>query len=83
MTYDYKSNRTMLIKALKASISTKEQSGWSKNIGKGFIQEDIQDIYIDPETHIVSVVLPYTTMQHKLIEYNLGETYEMLEWVQK
>jgi hypothetical protein len=37
----YKSEETQMLKALRMSRALKEKAGWSREIGAGFIVEDI------------------------------------------
>lgn len=54
----YKSEETQMLKALRMSRALKEKAGWSREIGAGFIAEDIlmrewgitnDGIYIDSQ----------------------------------
>ena len=78
--YDWKSDKTYMLRQLHASRAVKEKNGWTRESGSGFIKEDIQSI-----KSIGKKLLFEFSWGNQLIEIkelNLRETEEAIEFLE-
>jgi hypothetical protein len=79
--YDWESDRSRLLRMLRASAAQKQKRGWSREIGAGFIVEDIIDI----ETTLSKKLLFHFSWGDQAItprDLNLRETEEAIKFLE-
>lgn len=89
------SKRGLLLKILKNSLNNKRKAGWERNIGAGFIKEDIIDIDVFTKTKSSWILIikmgpkkaknyrEALTLITDVKNLNIRETEEALKWVQE
>ncbi len=76
----YKSEETHMLKALRMSRALKEKAGWSREIGAGFIAEDITDMKIvDKDIHFT---FSWGEQTIAIKDLNLRETEEAIKFLE-
>ncbi|MFA5307592.1 MAG: hypothetical protein WC365_09145 [Candidatus Babeliales bacterium] len=80
MTYTYKSEYTGALKALRNSRKLKIKHGWSRDIGSGFIAQDITRIAPLPDG--LGFLFSWGTQTIKIADLNLRETEETIKWLE-
>jgi len=80
--YQWKSSYTHTLRQLRNSKALKEKAGWSRNVGAGFIKEDITDIHVNPDKTI-TIITPAMKWTVKIGDLNLRETEEAIEWLEE
>jgi hypothetical protein len=81
MTYNFQSSETALLKRLKNSLAVKQKSGYSREVGAGFVAEDLRDIYQDISGEIIVSTEAFNQRMH-IRDINLRETEEAIRFVQ-
>ena len=78
----FKSKKTELLKILRASRTAKKKAGWSRLVGAGFIEEDIDSI--DKVTkHVLRFKFKFGHSQNIPVrELNLRETEEAIKFLE-
>jgi len=81
--YDFKSENTRLIKSLRMSITGKKKSGWSREVGVGFVKDDIKSIhYLNDYSKKLLIRFNWNAVLLVFIdELNLRETEEALNFL--
>lgn len=80
-TRKFKSPLTRLAGALRMSMTQKKKCGWSREVGAGFIKDDVQDV-IPVGKSAVTVHFNWGGVQTMAIsDLNLRETEELLKFV--
>jgi len=79
--YDFKSEKTRLLKILRMSIRQKKKKGWSENIGVGFIADDLKEVKLDDDKNITLISEGFKQTL-KVSDLNLRETKELLKFVE-
>jgi len=79
--YDFKSEKTRLLKILRMSIRQKEKKGWSENIGAGFIADDLKEVRLDDDKNITLISAGFKQTL-KVSDLNLRETKELLRFIE-
>lgn len=80
--YQWRSDKTKMLRALRNSKTLKEKFGWSRKIGAGFIAEDITDVVLNADKSITVITEAFNLTQ-KPGEFNLRETEELIKWLEK
>lgn len=71
---------TTLLKAVGMSIALKREMGWSRNVGAGFIADDIQAaVHVRPHGVRMTLFSGWTKVLD-LMDLNLRETEELQTW---
>jgi len=81
--YDWKSYKTKLLRQLRMSKHRKIKSGWSREMGAGFIKEDIN--FIKPnldEMIVISYCKPPFFLITTPFGLNLRETEEAIKFLE-
>lgn len=81
ITYNYQSEKTELLKALRNSRTLKIKAGWSREVGAGFIKEDIAEISKDGKNIKITLLNNYT-MEVETKDLNLRETEEAITFLE-
>lgn len=81
ITYNYQSEKTELLKALRNSRTLKIKAGWSREVGAGFIKEDIAEISKDGKNINITLLNNYT-MEVETKDLNLRETEEAIKFLE-
>lgn len=76
----YKSEETQMLKALRMSRALKEKAGWSRNIGAGFIAEDITKMRMDNKD--IHFTFGYGEQTIIIKDLNLRETEEAIKFLE-
>ena len=88
----FKSPITKALKVLRMSSAFKRKNGWSREVGAGFIKEDIMEAKIVelPHPEMIGLTIngfEITTQGFKTTilvrELNLRETEELLKWFEE
>lgn len=74
------SEETQMLKALRNSKTLKEKAGWSREIGAGFIVEDIKDMR--KEGKAIHFVFEWGNQTIQIPELNLRETEEAIKFLE-
>lgn len=81
---------TAMKKALKLSINAKTKANWSKDVGAGFLKEEILrmgcDYVPETKTFLLNVMFQEDINNYiiqPLSEFNLNETKELLKWLEE
>jgi len=81
--YRWKSEKTRLLRILRASRAEKIRQGWSRASGAGFIFEDIESVKLN-EDKTITIKFGWGHVQDfKAGDLNLRETEELIEWLEK
>jgi len=97
VNYKWDTEHTRVKKVLKMSHNLKVKAGWSREVGCGFIEQEIEEIQYDQIVTLTSlryklkktekVLTVHLTagriLQYKPDEFNLRETEEMLKWAEE
>ena len=83
--YTYQSDRTKLLKMLRASLTMKKKKGWSRDVGAGFIAEDIKSVILNPDKTVTikSHYGLHHNPRYSMWSLNLRETEELLRYVEQ
>lgn len=81
MPNKYRTPYSRMIGALKNSAIKKHNAGWSRQIGSGFVEEDILDIQY--RTDGLRFKFTWGSQTIKIGDLNLRETEEALKWTEK
>lgn len=87
--YQFKNDYVKMLKILRMSKTIKVKNGWSRNVGAGFICEDIEDLNLTYKVrdslhkNLIIVKTPAMTMKVYPDELNLRETEEAVKWLEK
>lgn len=77
----FRSERTELLKILRASRTAKKKAGWSRLVGSGFVDEDIESIK-KVTKHVLKFKFKFGHTQNiKVNELNLRETEEAINFL--
>lgn len=77
------SNLTRLINITKNSLAIKKEAGWARDVGAGFVREDIENatlFYGNHGEHLVVFQFTWGKQTVPMEELNLRETEELLDW---
>lgn len=78
----FKSEKTELLKILRASRTVKEKAGWSRLVGAGFICDDIDSIK-KVTKHVLKFKFKFGHTQNiRVNELNLRETEEAIRFLE-
>ena len=80
--YNWKNDRTKLLRMLRNSKTLKEKNGWSREMGAGFIKEDIKSLKLGSDKTI-TVTAESFTLTGKTGDFNLRETEEMMKFLER
>jgi hypothetical protein len=81
--YRWKSEKTRLLRILRASRAEKIRRGWSRASGAGFISEDIESVKLN-EGKTITIRFGSGHMQDfKASDLNLREIEELIKWLEK
>jgi len=79
--YNFKSDTTELLRKLRASISQREKKGWSRNVGAGFIKEDIKEVTLIGKK--IKIEFNYEHIQtFDVNDLNLREQEELVKYLE-
>ena len=84
MIYNWRDDRTKLLRMLRMSLAMKRKKGWSRDIGCGFIAEDVKDVRLN-EDKTVDIVFHWSGdrwSKFSMYSLNLGEAEELLKYVE-
>lgn len=79
--YEWAGDTTKMLRMLRNSRTLKVKSGWSRNVGSGFIAEDITNLTLNPDKTITVTTQAFKLTQ-KTSEFNLRETEELIRWLE-
>jgi len=79
----FKSPYHRLQKILSSSMSIKKKAGWSRDVGAGFIKNDIKSVVLYPDNSFKIVFKWDHEQKFKAGDLNLRETEELLKWVKE
>ena len=78
--------QTRMLKALRMSAKIKIKSGWSRDIGAGFIAVDIQNMQLLDKVNTPSYQIRFTftwgNQDIPIADLNLRETEEAIKWLE-
>jgi len=78
----FKSKKTELLKILRASRTAKEKAGWSRLVGAGFVDEDIDSVE-KVTKHLLKFKFRFGHTQNiRVNELNLRETEEAIKFLE-
>jgi hypothetical protein len=80
MTNKY-TTKSRLLKILRNSRTQKKKAGWSREMGAGFVAEDI--ISVAPDSGGLFFVFSWGTQTIPVQELNLRETEEAIKFLEK
>ena len=79
--YKWKDDKTKMLRMLRNSKTLKEKNGWSREVGAGFIVDDIKSIeLLDDKSLIFEFGWGRQTM--KVGDLNLRETEEAIKFLE-
>lgn len=76
----YKSEETQMLKALRMSRALKEKAGWSREMGAGFIAEDITEMKIVGKD--IHFTFGWGEQTIAIKDLNLRETEESIKFLE-
>ena len=76
----YKSEETQMLKALRMSRALKEKAGWSREIGAGFIVEDITKMNLSGKD--IHFTFGWGEQTIAIKDLNLRETEEAIKFLE-
>ena len=79
--YNWKNDKTKLLRMLRNSKTLKEKNRWTRKSGAGFIKEDIKSLKLGSDKTII-VTAETFTVTGKTGDYNLRETEEMIKFLE-
>lgn len=82
---EYRSRYTQLLKAIHNSLTLKRKAGWSRNIGAGFIADDIEDAFVATKEGTSLIFIEFKDDRRWYAhpgELNLRETEELAKWAE-
>ena len=79
--YNWKDDKTKLLRMLRNSKTLKEKNGWSREMGAGFIKEDIKSLRLSSDKTITTITESFT-LTGKTGDFNLRETEEMVKFLE-
>jgi len=80
--YEWKNETTKMLRMLRNSRALKIKHGWSRNVSAGFIKEDIEHLYLEPDRKITVITHAFTLTQ-TTHAFNLRETEELIKYLEK
>ncbi len=80
--YNWKNDKTKLLRMLRNSKTKKEKNGWTRASGAGFIKEDIIAVKLGPDKTIIIMTESFT-QTGKTGDFNLRETEEMIRFLEE
>jgi hypothetical protein len=80
--YEFKNDRIKMLKMLRMSRHFKEKHRWSREIGAGFVSEDITTIELLYNKKLL-MKFPWGQQTMKPIELNLRETDEAIKFLSR
>lgn len=78
--YDYKDDKTKMLKALRMSKAMKEKNKWTNESGSGFTVDDIVSIQSTMEGLLF--VFTWGSQTIPIKDLNLSETEEAISWLE-
>jgi hypothetical protein len=89
--YEWRSEHTEILRRLRASLTVKKKLGWSRNIGAGFVAEDLCGVQYLGSTKVIRIFMgeemigPNTLIYdiHSIADLNLRETEELIKWLEE
>lgn len=79
--YNWKGDKTKLLRMLRNSKTLKEKNGWTRRAGAGFVKDDLDSVELGPDKTI-TVKAEAFTMTGKTGDFNLRETEEMISFLE-
>lgn len=80
--YNWKSDKTRMLRMLRNSKTLKEKHGWARETGAGFIADDIMDVQILDKGHLY-FRFPCHRQAMRIRDLNLRETEEAIKYLEK
>ena len=82
MAYNWKNEKSNILRILRASRKAKIKAGWSRCIGAGFICDDISRIVLTGKKRFTIDFNWSHTQSFKAHELNLRETEEAIKFLE-
>lgn len=80
-SYNWKDDKTKLLRMLRNSKTLKEKNGWTRRAGAGFIKEDVKSLQLG-SGKTITVTTESFTLTGKTGDFNLRETEEMIKFLE-
>lgn len=78
--YQWKSEKSRMLRVFRMSRTAKERAEWTRNIGAGFILDDIQNI-VEKDGAFFVFSQDGLICSGKPIDFNLRETDEIIKYL--
>jgi len=79
--YEWKNSLSKMLRMLRNSRTLKIKHGWNREIGAGFIKEDIKEAELLP-ANTIKIAFYFDHVQtFKTNDLNLRETEELIKWL--
>jgi len=80
--YNWKDDKTKLLRMLRNSKTKKEKNGWSREVGAGFVKDDLDSIELGPD-NTITIRTEAFAQTGKTGDFNLRETEEMIKFLEE
>ena len=83
--YDWKSDKTKLLRMLRMSIAMKRKEGWSRDTGCGFIAQDVKEYRLNKDKTI-DLQFGFSDgrwSKFSMYSLNLREAEELLKYMEE
>lgn len=80
--YEWKNDTSKLLRKLRNSRTLKEKYGWSRDIGTGFIKDDINSVTLNPDGTFTIAFGFNHTQTFTTTDLNLRETEELVRYLE-
>ena len=81
--YEWQSPTTKLLRILRASLAVKKRAKWARDIGAGFIREDIKDVCLANRNTIRVELDGLLRIDAVPPDFNLRETEELIKFLEE
>jgi hypothetical protein len=81
--YEWKNEATKMLRMLRNSRALKIKHGWSREMGAGFIKDDIKSMKLNAD-NTITITFHFDHIQtFKTSDLNLRETEEAIKYLKK
>lgn len=80
--YKWKDDKTKMLRMLRNSRTLKVKYGWSRNIGAGFIKDDIKTVHLNSDKTFTIHFNFLHTQTFTTGDLNLRETDEVIKYLE-